>query len=290
MSYNYMEKKLTIAIPTCDRTSNGILYRCINSIEKQDYKNWRLLIIDDNVQDPPIKDVFPLLEVIESYRYKMDFFPVHNLGLEHSGTPFIFRLDDDFYLESTNFLSILMEVMENNPEYGAISGYQSGEYYHEDDLTYPFMPEYLKGNQEVKFYKTEYGYDGICDLGIQHCNHKEAKLYDVEHIHSSYIYRKEAMEQVGGFHEDLFHGEETIPLVKLYLAGYKIGIHTGVKFTHGGCHIGGVRTGQRFKLERDDEYRIRYQKTLAKILQDYDVIDGDSLKNIICKRRRNEMD
>lgn len=291
---------LTIAIPTCGRTINGVLTRCLNSLAIQTYTNFRILIIDDNLNDPSIEKHMSALEdqlagnlrrhdpfdIIKSYHINRDGFPVHNIALSNSDTKYIFRLDDDFYLESQNFIATLLNIMDEHSEYGAVSGIQGGNYYYPDCLNNPNIPDYLKGHQQIKFYKTEHGYDGICDLGIQHNNHHEARLYAVEHIHSSYIYRREVLEKIGGFTEELFHGEETVPLIQMQLLGYKVGIYTGVKFTHGGCHEGGVRGQTRWKANKDPEYRTRYQKKLLELLENYRVDDGDTLGDILCRDKR----
>lgn len=273
-------ERLTFAVPTRNRTD--ALLMCLMGIESQTYKDWDLIIVDDN-EDNLISQCAPIDSIIENMRKnghlvkiipvgkKESIFPVHNIALRATETELIMKLDDDLVLDP-NFVEPLIGLF-NDSKVGVASGCMR---------SYPLFYEDIDGlgKNLLRFYKTEDGYRWKYDVDLQFYRHREAKVYEVEQIHSSYIYRRSVLMTIGGFNEDLCDGEETIPQIKMALKGYKILLYTGVTCLHLRGEGGWLKSPRKLNTQKNLE------RNLGELFGSLNVEDGNTVYDII---KRNDL-
>lgn len=115
--------KFSVVVPNFN--SEKWIVRLLDSIEKQTYKDYEVIIIDDISEDNSPK-------IIENYKENSDFPPVYffknrkklwnggsrNKGVEFAVGEYILFLDSDDFLDSDNCLQRIAEIIEenNNPD------------------------------------------------------------------------------------------------------------------------------------------------------------------------------
>lgn len=257
---------VSFCVPTRARTDK--LHQCLEFVSSQTYKNWECIIIDDN--DSDIWSHYGLQVWMEKWKDRtkivhasniLEGFPVHNLGVQNSNGEIIFRLDDDVILDS-NFVKLGIEGF-SDPNVVAVGGYFITN-------KKPFEKLLRNRGNLLKFSPTSFGYSMSYTLDIQLRPHSLERILGVEHIQSSYMYRKSAIQEIGGFNETIRNGEETIPFIHWSLRGYKSVIHTGCKALHLNDDRG-WKASKRF-FPQDSE---NLQKLLKQIFDQY----GCKIKN-----------
>lgn len=106
-------------------TWNGIKYiaDCLDSIQKQTFKDYNVLIIDNGSNDGTvdfIKKNYPKIPVIKNFK-NLGFAKAHNQGIKYSNSQYVLVLNQDIVLTPI-YLAELMKVLENNEEVSCVSG------------------------------------------------------------------------------------------------------------------------------------------------------------------------
>lgn len=106
--------KFSIIIPTYNRAS--MITHAIESISRQDYENWELLIIDDGSTDntKEIISDFKNDKIIYIYQENAERGAARNNGIKNASGDYVFFLDSDDFIEK-NYLSELKSLIELNP-------------------------------------------------------------------------------------------------------------------------------------------------------------------------------
>lgn len=251
------------------------LFQCLLAIANQTYKNWECIIVDDNNSDFNILDhsgiaTFVLSNYVEIVRasYVTDGFPVHNIGVRESSGDIVFRLDDDVILDS-KFVELALPAFKKN-DVVAVGG------------CFLSKKRVSGGENSLFFYRSNDGIRFRHTLGVQ-MSRLPMQWVEVDHIHSSYMYRKSAILEIGGFDESIKNGEETVPFLHWAFRGYRSLINTGSVASHV-SDSGGWRSSCR--IFPDDEKNL--QILIQKIFDQYGVQfnDGDSLKKL-CENFRS---
>jgi GT2 family glycosyltransferase len=181
----------------------------------------------------------------------------HNILLQHAisrGYKLVFRCDDDVTLDSDVLEKLYNEFIKDTKcEYAAMGGILLNPMYPKEVQKIP--PDWR--NQLAFAGKVE-----ACDLHAQVFIYPDNVEYrdDVEHLYSSYIFRPELLNSIGGFPAGLSaigFREETCGLYELYLQGYKLKIVTKAIGYHWHESTGGCRSVQgevaRKLYARDDQ-------------------------------------
>ncbi len=109
---------VTVIIPTYNRSE--LVRQAINSVLKQDYENFEILVIDDGSTDNTRQTVAEIKDNRIRYFYKNNggAASARNLGLKNAKGEFICFLDSDD-LWPDNFLKTMTSRLLKNPQYGA---------------------------------------------------------------------------------------------------------------------------------------------------------------------------
>lgn len=113
--------RISIILPTYNR-AELFLSRAINSVVNQTYKNWELIIIDNN----SIDNTKQLVASYQNNKIKLINIENHgniaksrNLGIKHAKGDFVAFLDSDDYWEH-NKLEECINILTNNLEYDGV--------------------------------------------------------------------------------------------------------------------------------------------------------------------------
>lgn len=117
---------ISIVIPIYNMEDR--IEKCINSILKQNYKNYEIILIDDGSSDNSLE----ICKKLENQNSKIKVIhtdnkgsgPARNIGIENSKGDFIYFPDADDYVEP-NALSILVNTIENGKYDLIIFGFRS---------------------------------------------------------------------------------------------------------------------------------------------------------------------
>lgn len=226
---------VTVTISTKDRyytTLPMVLYGIINQSVTPD----KLILFDDGLhlelrRETLYQDIFSLLN--QKYiKFQIVYSPHagqvanHQKALEMAETDFIWRLDDDTVPEH-DVLHNLLLTMQNNDKLGAVAGIvlapNSGH----------LCPSYVTGKIA----------DINMGLNLQWFRHPSPEPIDVEHLYSTFLYRKAAASH--GYHKELSpvgHREETMFSYEMFRAGWSLKVLPNITTWHLKQKTGGIRS------------------------------------------------
>ena len=222
-------KKLTVAIPTKDRLVE--LSLLMNSLCHQTFTDFDVMIINDCRTDCLSNTTFvAICNVLREMGHGVTIIQGESRGphiagqkiFENSKTDYVCRLDDDVTLEST-FLEELMNVMLSDSKIGVVGPcYISPSKPFSDQKVDPhYSRDYVE--HLGKIFWDESG-DLFLTGYLQNCFHpKGTAPIPVEHLNSGFLYRREAVEKVGGYFLDLSiagHREESDLSYRIFREGY----------------------------------------------------------------------
>jgi len=104
---------VTIIIPTRDKYS--LLSTCIDSILKNtDYKNYEILILDNESSEPDVLEYFDLLKQsdnirIVAYHHPFNFSAINNFGVKEAKGDVVAFLNNDVEIISTHWLTEMVQ-------------------------------------------------------------------------------------------------------------------------------------------------------------------------------------
>lgn len=256
--------RVEIVIPTKNRYE--FLALILQSLVSQTYKEWDLLIIDDSDKPYDINNlpfISPFLRWMEQNRHdwrllfgrKAGPHKCHQLSLEQARNNYILRIDDDCIIGDT-YVEELVNSMQSNEHCGAVGGIIL-------DLTKTnisqMMPKDADFTKEFSgnIWEDEQG-NPYHTPSLQWFYHLDEKLKPVQHIHSSFLYKKAAALAVGGWEDmplsKVGMTEETWFTYKLHLAGWKMYVAPRAVAWHLKAPVGGVRTD----AEKEDISKLYY--------------------------------
>lgn len=205
-----MNKKPKVSIIILNYNGAELTSNCLDSIYKQDYKNFEIIIVDNGSTESTDKITknFPGIKLIKS-KVNLGYAEGNNLGFKRSKGELILFLNNDTIV-SKNFLKILVNKITSNYLIAAVQP---------KILCYP---------------KTEIidsvGSDLLNSGFLYHFGHnkKESQKYNKEKEIFSMkgacmLFKKDILETVGVFDKSYFaYFEETDLCNRVWLAGYRI--------------------------------------------------------------------
>jgi len=212
----------------------------------------KLLIYDDNenkvnLTQPPL--YYYLLNMLHRLDMQWEILPSnkkgqiygHQYALDaHSDYEFIWRLDDD-EIAMPNTLEILYKTIIKNEKIGAVGGI----------VAQPNITEKMPIDASNKI---EDIYKGINEQWFY--NKGDDEIKEVDHLYSSFLYRRSAAIEIGGYDMRLSkvgHREETILTYGMKHAGYKNILNKNAVTWHFRMPDGGIRGEKEKFLWQADE-------------------------------------
>ena len=168
-----------------------------------------------------------------------------------------------------SFLEELMSTIESDDKIGAVAGIylqETDKDYHKEQHFNQSVYEKFGKDLEVlpKDFRNIPEFAGSIDFIApyqQWFRHPDTELQEVEHLYSTYIYRRQAVIDVGYFPEDLSaicFREDTDTTFRLKMEGYKLFVNPRAIGYHYKAKEGGIRgkkcswcfTNDRHKFEK----------------------------------------
>lgn len=218
------------------------------SVANQTLKPQKVIIYDDNIPQQDLRK-HPLYEYIfglfhskridwaVSYGKGIGQIHNHQKAIEECKTNFLYKGDDDIILDA-NVLEELASQMTD--KVGAVA------------------PLVLHPNRPILDLPSYYSYNKIeyCEdpsqLNIQWFRHPDGKVKSVDHLYSTFLYRKEAAKH--GYHLELSpvaHREESLFTYEMKRAGWGLLVNPKAVVNHFRYSEGGIR-GQYHSQENFD--------------------------------------
>lgn len=257
MYWDYDEPSVEVVIPTRNRYDS--LAITLYGLMKQTYKNWTLHIIDDTQEDLRANTLEELhkkhpelaliLNIIGGSRWRLTFGKQkgphfsHQLSLDMTKADYIWRIDDDEVAEPR----CLEKLVKAVKQHGAVAVGPRV-------LTYPRPPL-------NEAHKDDYGKIGWTNLNVQNQQGwpNDDDYLEVEHLHSSFLYKVKAAKAIDGFclnYSRVGHREETDFTYRLFKDGGKLIALRDVSIDHLQRPDGGIRSHSAGKdlWDADDKW------------------------------------
>jgi GT2 family glycosyltransferase len=113
---------VTIDINIVTWNSREFIPNCLQSVFQQEFKDYRILIVDNGSQDGTpdyITDNYPSIELIRN-ETNLGFSKAHNLAIRQSNAPYLLALNPDVIL-CPGFLSAVLAAIQQDDRIGAIA-------------------------------------------------------------------------------------------------------------------------------------------------------------------------
>lgn len=233
---------VTVGIPTKDRYDSLVL--TLAGLALQTYKDFHIIIVDDS-DDPKDLRQLPtyqiVFELLNSQKISWQVIYGRHLGQHHSHqmvqdlskAKWIWRIDDD-EIPEPDVLEKLLSYTYTCPELGAVGG-----------LVLPPAPTLLPPTAD----------NLISDLNlpnIQWFRHRKEWVHSVEHLHSTFLYRRGMVKYELSL-SPAAHREETLFTYELFRAGCRLMVDPSIVTWHFRAPQGGIRSHQDVRFWEDDE-------------------------------------
>ena len=173
-----MKLSFSIVIPTFNR--GYVIWKTIQSVQKQIYPNWELLIVDDGSTDNTRQIVAEFQKdprIVYFYKNHEGACIARNVGLKKSKGEFVVYLDsDDYFYE--NYLSTVLEYFQKNPKkIFAVSNYNRRvELYNSEFKLLDFTKASSSQKEEIKLQDFYYWNVRTTSSGLVHRKNISKKI------------------------------------------------------------------------------------------------------------------
>lgn len=241
------ELKVTIGLPTYNRAE--LLISCVNSVLKQTYNNWELIISDDHSSDRTPEVARKLMNLDDRIRYfRRDvriFLPGNrNIICSMATSNIVLFIEDDLILDKNCLTNLVQAYQELSSwrKVGAVTprmitvGHPTVESDAGEVVTISKWTGLIQGNFHVA------------------CNERKK----IVAAHSCSLISKQAWREIGGYEEKRYKGtnfrEETDFYFRIGQKGYEIYFEPKALTYHHRHDTGGSRSSSRL---RDDYFYAR---------------------------------
>jgi len=239
-----MESRIEIAIPTRGREQN--LLMLLQALRCQTFQQWDLTIVDDN-DDPALlrqSHTFNVMlnlmhmeghlwHIIRGTRQGPHF--AHNILLMSARHELVLRLDDDLVPSPDFVAKLLSPFSKGDARVGAVGGVFP-------DPRKPHMEDCFLTSPEMRATAEQNPMQSI----RQRYLHKEPIIETTPALYSSFLYRRSALLEAGGFptvYSPIGESEETDTTFRLYQKGYTLLVDQSAVAWHFYAPFGGIRDG-----------------------------------------------
>ena len=199
--------KVTVIIITWNK--ENLLKNCLSSLEKQTYKNFQTIVVDNGSSDRTIefiKEFYPKIKIINLEK-NLGFSIAANEGIKASESKYVILLNNDTVVDK-NFVKNLFESLDNHREYCACTA-KIIDYFNKNILA---SAGDIMNNVGQSFSR------GFGDRIDKFDRPEEVFLI----TGGASIFRKNVFKKIGFFDEDYFmYGEDSDWCFRAQLFGYK---------------------------------------------------------------------
>jgi GT2 family glycosyltransferase len=193
--------------------------QCLECVSKQTFKNFEIIIVDNDSQDHSVDYViehYAHLRIIQN-KENVGFAKANNQGIKAAQGEFIFLLNPDVFLEPS-FLEELVTFLSPRPQYGSVGGklllFKNGYKSRIIDSTGLFLGKSLRARDRGNLKPDRNQYDA------------HEQIFAV--CGAAVLFRREALERImvegEYFDEDFFAYYEDLDLGwRLQLSGFESG-------------------------------------------------------------------
>jgi len=250
-----MNKKLVIGVLNCNRGIEICLL--LQSLLNQTYQDFDIIIIDDNSNNFLYENTtfISLLKLHQNLNHNITIIKGQQKGpsqagqllLENSESELILRLDDDIILQE-DCVEKLINCLNNDEEIVAVGPIYllPFEAISKQMIDLNNHPDYIQWGR-VYEREDKININGSLQMNIL-LNSPE--YIPVEHLHSGFLYKKSALEEIGGYflgYSKVSHREETDISYRLLLNCGELQICTSAVAFHFHPFWGGIRTDENGK-------------------------------------------
>ncbi|KPV42446.1 glycosyltransferase family 2 protein [Alicyclobacillus ferrooxydans] len=218
---------ISVVIPSF----NGLRYLvdCLRSLREQDPPFLEIIVVDNASSDGTQQYLCGQRDVIPLFNDTNEGFGrAVNRGIRMASGQYILLLNQDAVIEK-NFAAHAMKAIQLFPDAGAISAL----------LLQGDNPDLIDGAGDcltLSFHPVKYGY------GLPAVNFSLDSRHVTSGCAAACLYRRDALEQLGGFDEAIFAYLEDVDLgLRLVRAGYETILYPQML----GYHLGSTSTGSR---------------------------------------------
>ncbi|MCM8793765.1 MAG: glycosyltransferase family 2 protein, partial [Candidatus Omnitrophica bacterium] len=118
-----MDENFLITVVVVDWKGNTLLKNCLEALYAQSYKNFEVILIENEPPDDflkSIKEAFPQIKIIVNKK-NLFYASSQNQGIKEANGEFILSLNNDVILDK-NFLREAVRSMQDDGEIGIVSG------------------------------------------------------------------------------------------------------------------------------------------------------------------------
>ena len=262
---------MVVSIIIVSWNTRDLLIQCIESICKNastvDYEIW---IVDNASEDgsiPTIREAFPSVNIIENLQ-NVGFGRANNQGIGASSGRYILLLNSDTRI-CPGAINVMLECMENHPEAGGIGPQLLNPDQSLQVSCYPF-PTLTRECWRL-FHLDTIKPIGIYDQRVWNLN----QIREVDALKGACIlFRREAIQQAGGFDPDFFMYTEEIDLCyRVNNVGWKLFWVPQAEVIHYG--------GQSTRLIADKMFLSLYRTKVLFFSKHYGRIAANAYKMIL---------
>lgn len=179
------------------------LEKCLKSLSDIDYKNYEIILVDNNSTDESldfVKRTYPSIKIIQLEK-NFGFAEPNNIGAKKANGEFLLFLNNDTFVEP-NFISELVQVINSDSKIAICQSYL------------------LKPNKEI-----DSSGDFVDTLGRAYSSRK--KVSEIREILSArgaaMLVRKDSFFDLGGFDKNFFASFEDVDIGwRAWLWGYRV--------------------------------------------------------------------
>ncbi len=261
--------KYSIVIPNWN--GQRFLKACFDSIERQTYSEYEVLMVDNGSVDDSIKFTeknYPKVKIIKLPE-NIGFSPAVNIGIKAAQNDYIFLLNNDTELDK-NFLAETKKGIEQHPEAGFFATKML------DFKNHAILDSCGDGmSWSGRFY----------NIGSLE---KDGQKYDDEKFvfgacGGAAIYKKEVFESIGYFDSDFFAYVEDVDIsFRAQLAGFQCLFIPAARVYHIGSATTGKKSGFSFKMMIKNHFHLIYKNyPTRKLLSNFGKLTYNELRLIL---------
>lgn len=204
-------KKPRVSILIVNWNGEEIIERAIDSILKQDYPNFEIIIVDNNSEDRSvdiIEDKYPDVKLFTLDK-NTGFARGNNYGFKRISGKYLLTLNNDIELKNTSFITNLIEVIVKDPKIGSVAP-KLLYYYQKDKINTAGIELLCNGNAKNRGK----------GLNFNELNNK-TEIFGA--CAGAALYRKSAIDELSFFFDESYEAYlEDVDLAwRLQLEGYK---------------------------------------------------------------------